>query len=45
MMGEREGSVGHIRGEGFRRVSELTKVLGNVFVGGRKGSLGPIQGG
>ncbi len=42
MIGGWKGSVGHIRGEGLRRVSELTKVLGNVFVGGRKGSLGPI---
>ncbi len=35
MMGERMGSVGHTRGEGFLRGWELTKELGNVFVGGR----------
>ncbi len=36
MLGGRKGSLGHIMGKGFLRLGEeLTKVLGNVFVGGR----------
>jgi hypothetical protein len=44
VMGEREGSVlcRSYKGGRFSRVSELTKVLGNVFVGGRKASLGHV---